>query len=46
MLRWIRGNTRKDEIQNEKICLKIEIVPIDEKIELFEMILPCIEESD
>lgn len=32
MLKWIIGNTWKDEIQNKKICLKIGVVPIDEKM--------------
>ena len=32
MLKWINGNTRKDRIQNEEICLKIGVAPVDEKI--------------
>ena len=32
ILRWISENTLKDKIQNEKICLKIEVAPIDEKM--------------
>ena len=32
MLRWISGNTEKDRIWNEEICLKIRVAPIDEKM--------------
>jgi hypothetical protein len=32
MVRWISGNTRKYRIRNEKICLKIGVAPIDEKM--------------
>jgi len=32
MLRWMSGNTRKDRIWNEEICLKIGVAPIDEKL--------------
>ena len=32
MLTWTGGNTRKDRIQNELICLKIRVAPIDERI--------------
>ena len=32
LLIWISGITQKDRIQNEKICLKISVAPIDEKI--------------
>ena len=32
MLRWIDGNTQKDRVQNNEICLKIGVAPIDEKI--------------
>ena len=31
MLKWISGNTRKDEIPNEEIHLKTRVAPIDEK---------------
>ena len=30
ILRWINGNTQKDKIWNEKICLKIGVLLIDE----------------
>jgi hypothetical protein len=32
MLRWISGITKKNKIRNEKICLKIGVAPIDEKM--------------
>ena len=32
MLWWISGNTQKDRIWNEEICLKIRVSPIDEKM--------------
>ncbi len=32
MARWISGNVRKYLIQNDKICLKIEVTPIGEKM--------------
>ena len=32
MVRWISGNVRKYLIQNDKICLKIEVTPIGEKM--------------
>lgn len=32
MLRQIGGNIQKDRVQNNEICLKIGVVPIDEKI--------------
>lgn len=32
MLKWISENTWKDKIQNEKICIKIRVAPIDEKM--------------
>ena len=32
MLRWISENTRKDMIQNQEICLKIGVAPINEKM--------------
>ena len=32
MLRWISGITKKNNIRNEKICLKIGVAPIDEKV--------------
>ena len=31
MLRWITENIRKDRFQNEEICLKIGMTPINEK---------------
>ena len=31
MLQWITGNTRKDRLQNEEICLKTGMTPINEK---------------
>lgn len=31
ILRWISGNTLKDRIRNEKICLNIGVTSIDEK---------------
>ena len=32
MLRWISGNSRKDKIRNNEICLKIRVGPIDAKM--------------
>jgi len=47
MLWWISENTQKDGIQNEEICLKIGVAPIDEKMrESLEMVWSCLEESD
>ena len=31
MLRWITENIRKDRLQNEEICLKIGMTPINAK---------------
>jgi len=31
ILRWISGNTLKDRIRNERICLNIGVTPIDER---------------
>ena len=32
MLRWISGNTWKDGIWNEEICIKTGVAPIDENM--------------
>ena len=32
MLRWITENIGKDKLQNEEICLKIGLTPINEKM--------------
>ena len=32
MLRWITENIRKDKLQNEEICLKIGMTPINENM--------------
>jgi hypothetical protein len=32
MLRWICGHTRKDQIRNDDIRDKLEVVPIQEKL--------------
>ena len=32
MLRWIRGNTRKNKVRNENIRLQVGIAPIENKL--------------
>ena len=48
MLRWISEKVQKNRIRNEKISLKIEVAPINEKIERewLNMVWSCSKESD
>ena len=48
MLRWISEKIQKNRIRNEKISLKIEVAPINEKIERewLNMVWSCSKESD
>jgi hypothetical protein len=32
MLRWICGHTRRDQVQNDDICERLEVTPVEEKL--------------
>jgi hypothetical protein len=32
MLRWICGHTRRDQVQNDDICEKLGVTPVEEKL--------------
>lgn len=32
MLRWMTGETRKERIRNEHICMNLSVVPIGDKV--------------